>query len=127
MFGTTTITTSSVIPLTRVWGDSSVERLTLVSILFGIVLENKGEQFARKENGEQQNSLEQRINLIENLVMKISSDIIALRRVIDENHDKLNVLNANMNTLTKHVVGDENMKYNKDTSATCGTPYDVHP
>jgi len=65
--------------------------------------------------------------LIKNLVVKVSSEIIALRWVIDENHDKLNVLNANMNMLIKHVVGNENMKYNKDTSNTCGTPYDVHP
>ena len=60
-------------------------------------------------------------------MVEVSIDIIALKRVIDENHYKLNVLNAHMNTLIKHVVGNENMKYNKDTNTTCGTPYDVHP
>jgi len=95
--------------------------------LFVIVLKHKGEQFAREENGEQQNSLEQRINLIENLVVKVSSDIISLKRVVDENNDKLNMLNANVNILIKHVVDNANMKCNKDTSTTCSTTYDAHP
>ena len=95
--------------------------------LFGTVLERKGEQLGREENCEQQNSLEQRINLIENMVVKVSSDIISLRRVVDDNNNKLNVLNANVNSLIKHLVGNENANFNKDTSTTCGTPYDVHP
>ena len=95
--------------------------------MFNSVLEHKGEQFSREENGEQQNSLEQQINLIENLVLNVCGDIISLRRVADENNDKLNVLNANVNTLIKHVIGNENTKSNKDTSTTCGTTYDVHP
>ena len=49
----------------------------------------------------------QQISLIENLVVKVSSDIIALRRVVDKNYDKLNMLNANVNTLIKHVFGNE--------------------
>jgi len=47
--------------------------------------------------------------------------------VVGENHGKLNMLNANVNTIIKHVVDIENTKYNKDTITTCGTPYDVHP
>ena len=59
-------------------------------------------------------------------MVKVSRDIIALRRVVDENNDKLNVLNANVNTLIKHVVGNEHRKSNKDISTTCDSPYDVH-
>ena len=46
--------------------------------LFGTVLEDKGAPVACKGNCEQQNSLEVRMNFIENLVVKVSSDIISL-------------------------------------------------
>ena len=58
------------------------------------------------------------------MVVKVSSDIISLR--INKDNDKLNVLNANVNSLIKHLVGNENTKSNKD-STIYGTTYNVHP
>ncbi|KAJ8425603.1 hypothetical protein Cgig2_004355 [Carnegiea gigantea] len=93
--------------------------------LFGPVLE--GALVACKGNFEQQNSLEARINFIENLVVKVSSDIISLTSVVKENSDTLKMLNANVNMLMKHVVDNETKKSNKHMTDACATTYIAHP
>ena len=105
---------------------NSTHNLTKVQ-LFGTVLEDKGTSFACKGNCEQRSSLYQCINFIENLVVKVSSDIISLKGVVKENSDTLNLLNANVNRLMKHLVDTETTKSNKHITDTCTTTYIGHP
>ncbi|KAJ8423052.1 hypothetical protein Cgig2_011173 [Carnegiea gigantea] len=95
--------------------------------LFGAILEDKGASVACKGNCEQRNSLEARMNFIENLVVKVSSAIILLTSIIKENSDALKMLNANVNRLMKHVVDNETTKLNKHMTNTCATTYIAHP
>ncbi|KAJ8421023.1 hypothetical protein Cgig2_020049 [Carnegiea gigantea] len=101
---------------------NSTHNLTKVQ-LFETVLEDKGASFACKGNCEQRSSLYQRINFIENPVVKVSSNIISLKRVVKENKDTLNMLNANINRLMKHVLDNETTKSNKHVTDTCATTY----
>ena len=91
--------------------------------VFGTVLEDKGAPVACEGNCEQQHSLKACMNFIENLVVKVSSDIISLTSVVKENSDTLKMLNANVNRVIKHVVDNETTKSNKHMIDTCSTTY----
>ena len=95
--------------------------------VFGTVLEDKGAPVACEGNCEQQHSLEARMNFIEDLAVKVSSDIISLTSVVKENSDTLKMLNANINRLMKHMVDDQTTKSNKHMTDTCTTTYVAHP
>ncbi|KAJ8429294.1 hypothetical protein Cgig2_000219 [Carnegiea gigantea] len=81
--------------------------------VLGTVLKDKGAQA--------------RMNFIENLVVKVSSDIISLTSAVKENGDTLKMLNANVNRLMKHMVDNETTKLNKHMTDTCTTTYIAHP
>ncbi|KAJ8431311.1 hypothetical protein Cgig2_032301 [Carnegiea gigantea] len=106
--------------------ENSTHNMRKVQV-FGTVLEDKGAPVACEGNCEQQNSLEARMNFIENLVVKVSSDIISLTSVVKENNDTLKMLNANVNRLMKHMVDNETSKSNKHMTDTCTTTYIAHP
>ncbi|KAJ8429067.1 hypothetical protein Cgig2_031358 [Carnegiea gigantea] len=95
--------------------------------VFGTVLEDKDAPVTCKGNCEQQNSLDAHMNFIENLVVKVSSDIISLTSVVKENSDTLKMLNMNVNRLMKHMVDNETTKSNKHITDTCTTTYIAHP
>ena len=67
------------------------------------------------------------MNFIENLVVKVSSDIISLTSVVKENSDTLKMLNANVNRVMKHVVDNETTKSNMHMTDTCARTYIAHP
>jgi len=106
--------------------ENSAHNMRKVQV-FGTVLEDKGAPIASEGNCEQQNSLKARMNFIENLVVKVSSDIISLTSVVKENSDTLKMLNANVNRFMKHMVDNKTMKSNEHIIDTCTTTYIAHP
>ncbi|KAJ8427868.1 hypothetical protein Cgig2_024878 [Carnegiea gigantea] len=95
--------------------------------LFRTILEDKGAPIACKGNCEEQNSLEAHMNFIENLVVKVSSDIISLMSIVKENSDTLKMLNANVNRVMKRVVDNETTKSNNNMTDKCAKTYITHP
>ena len=67
------------------------------------------------------------MNFIENLVVKVSSDIISLTSVVKENSGTLKMLNANVNRCMKHMVDNETTKSNNHMTDKCAKTYITHP